>query len=163
MTRLAAWAWGAYSSFSEQDREDLVSELGEAIVKAVRKSTAIDFWEITFAKLRGRAAADVYQKYFADRYQSAHEPYDAEIHDEGDGGLHANDLAELALINKRWEKALSPEEMRYMHLLFLSDIPLKSPRASIDLVRLTGKPEGTLREIKTKLKNKLQEAWERTS
>lgn len=161
--RLATWAWRAYSSFSEQDREDLVSELGEVIIKAVRKSTAIDFWEITFSKLRARAAADVYQEYFANQYQNVHEPYDIETHDESDGGSHANDLVELALIDKRWEKVLSPEEMRYMHLLLLSDIPLKSPRASIDLVRLTGKSEGTLREIKTKLKNKLQAAWERTS
>ena len=160
MGRLAGWAWGAYSSFSDQDRKDLVSELGLVIIKAVRKTTAIDFWEITFAKLRDRAAADVYQDHYVDLYQNVHETHDVEIHDESDSGARATELVELALIDKRWEKILMPEEMRYLHLLFLSDIPLSSPRASTDLVRMTGKAEGTLREIKTKLKNKLKAAWE---
>lgn len=160
LRRLASWAWGAYSSFSEQDREDLVAGLGEVIIKAIRKSSAMDFWEITFAKNRDRAAADIYQDHFVDRYQNAHESYDVDVHDESDGGSHADELAQLALIDRRWEKVLTPEEMHYLHLLFLSDIPLSSPRASSDLVRMTGKPEGTLREIKTKLKNKLKAAWE---
>lgn len=158
--RLTVWAWHAYSSFTEQDREDLVAGLGEVIIKAIRKSSAIDYWEITFAKNRDRAAADIYQDHFVDRYQNAHESYDADVHDESDGGSHADKLAELALIDRRWEKVLTPEEMRYLHLLFLSEIPLSSPQASSDLVRMTGKPEGTLREIKTKLKNKLKAAWE---
>ena len=160
INRLTAWAWRAYSSFAEQDREDLVASLIEVIIKAVQKSTGIDFWEITFAKLRGRAAADIYQDYFVDRYQNAHESYDVDVHDESDCGSHSNELIEMAMIDRQCAKILTQEEMRYMHLLFISEIPLSSPRASFDLVRITGKPEGTLREIKTKLKSKLKAAWE---
>ena len=160
LRRLASWAWRVYSSLSEQDREDLVAGLGEVIIKAIQKSSAVDFWEITFALNRDRAAADIYQDYFVDCYQTSHESYDVVVHDKSDGGLHADELAELALIDRRWENFLTQEEMRYLHLLFLSDIPLSSPRASSDLVRMTGKPEGTLREIKTNLKNKLKAAWE---
>ncbi|WP_201834959.1 hypothetical protein [Microvirga zambiensis] len=160
MERLTGWAWKAYSTLSQQDRQDLVASLCEVIVKAVAKTDGIDFWEITFARNRDRAAADIYQQYLSDLYGNVHEEFEAESHGEDDGGDAAIEMAETALIEARAAQVLTREEMRYFHPLFLSEIPLKSPRASTDLVRMLGKPEGTLREIKTTIKNKLQKAWE---
>lgn len=160
---LTNWAWRAYSTLSEPDREDLVGGLREVIVAAICKSNRIDFWEITFARNRERAAADQYQAFLAARYGSHHEEFETSAHGHSDEGFEALETVEGMLIQSWASGVLTQEEMRFFQPLFLSDIPLSSPDASIDLVRMLDRPEGTLREIKTKIKKKLKRALERTS
>ncbi|WP_120275887.1 hypothetical protein [Rhizobium sp. AG855] len=160
---LKVWARKAYSTLAEEDREQIVGALLEKIASDVQKSRTIDFWEITFARKRDRAAADQYQEYYADRYRNGHVEYDTDVHGRSDDGSEVRDLMETTLIEGFASSVLSQEEMRYFQPLMLSDIPLCSPEASIDLVRALGKPEGTLREIKTKIKAKLKRALERTT
>lgn len=160
LDRLLWWAWRTYSTLSPEDRKDLACGTMETIIKAIVKTNGIDFWEITFARNRKRAAADVYEQYFLERSRNDHEEYDINHHAEDDAGVEAEEIAQVALSEARASRVLSPEEMRYFHPLFLSGIPLRSPRASTDLVRMLGKPEGTLREIKTAIKKKLKNAWE---
>lgn len=157
--RLSAWSWRKYSGLNREGREDVVQAVGLAISRDIARHSDIDFWEINFAQKRDRAAADAYQEYFAQGFAAEHVEFEPEAHVGGDEGEQANEIADEVLLQVFAAKFLTPEEMTYFHGLFLSDMPLSSPRASMDLVRRFGKPEGTLREIKTAIKGKLKNAW----
>lgn len=161
--RVSAWAWRKYSGLNPEGREDVAQTVLQVIAKSIACQTGIDFWEITFARNRDRAGADAYQEHFAQNFDVEHIEFDATAHESSDEGHQANEVADEVLFKIFAAKALTREEMTYFHGLFLSNIPLSSPKASLDLVRMFGKPEGTLREIKTAIKEKLKVAWEDNS
>ncbi len=160
---LKVWARKAYSTLAQEDREQIVGALLEKIASDVQKSRKIDFWEITFARKRDRAAADQYQEYYADRYRNGHVEYDTDVHGRSDDGSEVRDLMETTLIEGFASSVLSQEEMRFFQPLMLSDIPLCSPEASIDLVRALESRKGHCVKSKRKLRQSSRERWSETA
>lgn len=155
VTRWVAWQ---YRGLSYHDKQDMAQGLLLVVTREVAKRTGIDWWEITFQTNLERTAADLYQRLFDLRSDA--EKVDIDDHADAvhDGAAVARDTVEEALIQGRVAKVLTADELAVFHPLFMSDIPLRSERAAIDLVRMLGKPEGTLREMKTAIKNKLEAA-----
>lgn len=157
--RVSTWAWRKFSLLLPLDREQMAIMLGEVVFERIARDNRVDFWEITFNRSMNRAASDIYQKHFADKIGKIHDEFDLKKHEVDDEGDFSNKALEESILQARAAKILDSEEMPFFYPLFLSGVPLSSPRASTDLVRMLGKPEGTLREIKTRIKAKLKAAW----
>lgn len=126
------------------------------VTREVAKRTGIDWWEISFQTNLERTAADLYPGLFDLRRDAEKVAIDDHADAINDEASVARDTVNKVLIDGRIARILTPDEMAVFHPLFMSEIPLRSERAAIDLVRMLGKPEGTLREIKTAIKTKLE-------
>ena len=155
MQRVSRYTRQAYSGLSPASREDLSQNVLEVVAKKIA-SPSLDYWEITFDRNLKRAAANAYQEHFAkDASLDGLEKVEAQ---ESDGGAIARDLVEKVLLQSLADKVLTTEELRVFHPMFLLGLPIKSTKASRDLVRETGRPEGTLAEMKTVISRKLEDA-----
>lgn len=161
--RVSTWAARQYSGLSPADREDLSQEIITRVIEAVAKTTSIDWWEIRFLFNLRCAAADQYERLFDKGLQSATADIGDQAEELDDGGSFAKDMVDQASLYGRLAQILDPEEMKLVYPLLLSTIPISSTKAKEDLVRLLGRPEGTLREKKTAITRKLKAALERES
>ena len=150
LERAEAWSMRIYSSLAPLDAEEMSVLLGTHVIEAVLERDAIDFWEITFFRNLKRAAADLYRHHYREKFTKQAVEFDAELH-ENDAGTAAGRLRDEALVMGMAALLLEPRDLPFVKPLLLSGMPLRSPRASTDLVRTLGKPEGTLREIKTRI------------
>lgn len=153
--RVEAWSMRTYSSLSPLDAEEMSVVLGTHVIEAVLGHDAIDYWEITFLRNLQRAAADLYRHYHREKFAKELVEFDMEFHGD-DAGTAANRLRDEALVLGIAAILLEPRDLPFVQPLLLSGMPLRSPRASTDLVRTLGKPEGTLREIKTRIMARLR-------
>jgi len=159
--RLQAWARHHYQGIRPEDRLDLAHELCLRIVDEIAKNSGIDFWEITFHRLISKAAADIYQARFVPmKFEDQLEGY-TEVGDQGDSGAMAENLETKVLLSKQAQTVLTPKEFALFCRMYLTDLPIKADKASTDLVRETGIPEGTLREMKATILRKLTPSKER--
>lgn len=152
------WVGWKYSGLSYHDREDMAQGLLQIVTREVAKRVEIDWWEITFQSNLERAAADLYPGLFDLRPNAEKVAIDDHADAINDEASVARNTVDRVLIDGRIARILTPDEMAVFHPLFMSEIPLRSERAAIDLVRMLGKPEGTLREMKTAIKTKLEAA-----
>lgn len=155
--RVQRWVAFQYAGLSQDDREEIAQDLLTIVVRAVARTTSIDWWEISFFKNLRRAAADIYDSLFykALRTEIA-DIDDLELEDEG---RLANDLLQQANVDGRLAKILTPKELALFYPLFMTTIPIAGDPKHQDLVRLLRMPEGTLREKKTLIRRKLEEAF----
>ena len=157
MDRVWAWAMKTYSSLAPSDADHMAVVLGERVFEEVAGGSAVDYWEITFGRNLRRMAADIYRQLLEAKFHVEHVEFDADQH-EDDAGSEERATVMKAFVTARAERVLDREELKYFAALFISGLPLASKRASMDLVRQLGKPEGTLREIKTRILAKLKAA-----
>ena len=160
VTRTVAWTKWRYSGVDPADREDIAHNVAVAVVEAVRCTAEIDFWEITFDINKKRAAADAYQNYFK-RYEREEE-VDADILAEvgKDGGIAAEQMTDRAYALAMGRRVLSDDEFQVFEILVRLGLPIASAKSSDDIVRRTGKAQGTVREIVTRIKRKMAAAVE---
>ena len=160
MARTVSWAKWHYSGVDRSDREDIAHNVAVALIEAVHHTTEIDFWEITFETNRKRAAADAYQNHFK-RYEREEE-VDAEILAGigDDGGATAARTTDQAYALAMGRRVLSDDEFEVFEILVRLGLPIASARGSDDIVRRTGKAQGTVREIVTRIKRKMAAAVE---
>ncbi len=160
MARTVSWAKWRYSGIDGADREDIAHNVALAVIEAIRNTTEIDFWEITFDTNKKRAAADAYQNYLK-RYEREEE-IDAEILAEvgRDGGTAAERMTDQAYALAVGRRILSDDEFEVFGILVRLGLPIASAKASDDIVRRTGKAQGTVREIVTRIKRKMAAAVE---
>jgi hypothetical protein len=154
--RVMLWTSYAYRTLPQSDRDDLSAAVLMAVAKALKATSAIDYWEDSFQLQCYRAAADAYQSYFA-----RHRAREASLELTGDvfnDGSDAGNALQRALAIPVARKLLEPRDMPYFEAMFIWGLPILSAKASMDLVRLFDKPEGTLREIKTRITNALRSA-----
>ncbi len=152
------WVARKYAGLSRESMKDMAQTLLEVVSRQVAAQATIDWWEITFHRNLERAAADAYPSLFdlppgTDVVDAATQ--DQVHHDEGE---QASELIANAVRGVIIAKILTPREMEMFWHLFMSPIPLDSEKAAVDLVRILGKPAGTLRGIKTAIKKKLEAA-----
>jgi hypothetical protein len=155
LRRILNYARRAYSGLTVEDQEDLAQGLVAIIIGEVAKTTAIDFWEITFRVNLARAAADLYQEHIRPKGDELDLDIDDESERIGDDGGVSRGIVESAILKSWTAKFLTPGERKLFYLMFVEGVPIRSSRATSDVVRLTGKAEGTLREIKTNIMRKL--------
>ena len=155
MDRVWAWAMRTYSSLAPLDSEHMAVVLGERVFEEIAGVSAIDYWEITFELNLKRLATDIYRQSLKAKSHGEHVEFDVAQHGD-DGGEEERAVMMRAFVTARAERVLDQEELRYFPALFISGLPLASRRASMDLVRQLGMPEGTLREIKTRIRAKLK-------
>jgi hypothetical protein len=157
--RVERWVAFQYRSLSREDREEVAQDLLTTVIKAVARTAGIDWWEITFLKNLKRAAADIYESLFDKALRTATADIgDLELEDEG---RLANDLLQQANVDGRLAKILTPAELALFYPLFMTTIPIAGDAEHHDLVRLLGIPEGTLREKKTLIRRKLEDAFKK--
>lgn len=157
--RVQRWVAFQYFGLSREDRDEVAQDLLTMVVRGVVRTTSIDWWEITFFKNLKRAAADIYDSLFDEALRSATaDIFNLELMDEG---RLANDLLQQANIDGRLAKILTPEELTLYYPLFMTTIPIAGDPEHHDLVRLLRIPEGTLREKKTLIRRKLEEAFKK--
>ncbi|MGU3420778.1 hypothetical protein [Methylobacterium sp. D54C] len=152
------WVGWKYRGLCHHDREDMAQSLLQIVTREIAKRVEIDWWEITFQTNLERAAADLYPGLFDLRPDAEKVAIDDHADAINDEASLARDTVDKVLIDGRIAGILTPDEMAVFHPLFMTEIPLRSDRAAIDLVRMLGKPEGTLREMKTAIKTKLEAA-----
>ncbi len=154
--RVQRWVASQYSGLSREDREEVAQDLLTTVVRAVARTSGIDWWEITFLRNLRRAAADIYDALFDKALRTATADIgDLELEDEG---RLAEDLLEQANVDGRLARILTPAELALFYPLFMTTIPIAGDPRHHDLVRLLRMPEGTLREKKTLIRRKLEEA-----
>ncbi len=158
MDRVWAWATRTYLSLTPSDAEHMAVVLGERVFEKVARESAVDYWEITFERNVKRLAADIYRQSFEAKFRKKHVEFDVAEHGDDDGGTEQRAMVLKAFVTAKAERVLDQEELKYFPALFISGVPLSSKRASVDLVRELGRPEGTLREIKTRIVTKLKAA-----
>jgi hypothetical protein len=152
------WVGWQYRGLSHHDREEMAQGLLLVINREVAKQTGIDWWEITFRTNMERAAADLYPTLYDLRPDAEKVDIDDHADAINDEASVARETVDSVLIDGRIAKILTPDEMAVFYLLFMSEIPIRSDKAPRDLVRMLGRPEGTLREMKTAIKTKLEAA-----
>lgn len=157
------WVARKYGGLSPEDRKDMTQKLLLHVSEQVAARTTVDWWEITFQRNLERAAADLYPDLFdlpkdAGRVDAATQ--DQVIHDDGE---QAGELVADAVRRAILADILTPRELEMFWYLFLSPVPLEGEKGVTDLVRLLGRPAGTLRGIKTAIKKKLVAASKETA
>jgi hypothetical protein len=155
MERIYARIKRAYWSLGRDTVQDMAQDSAEALIRALARNTEVDWWEVSFTQQLTRAAADSYQRHKSQYRPLPHEEL-AEVENKaGDDGLEAGDIHRRAIFTAICRRALTADEAEFA--LLLSDgIPIKSAKATVDLVRLTGKGESTLRNLKTTIVRKLE-------
>lgn len=148
------WALRTFSSFSVQHRDDLVQGILLKLCEGLNATNGIDRWETEFDSQCQRVAADVYRKHVK-RHRAREIAFQPEIHDRADECIDASVYLDRARLVAFAARELAPADLQYFEPMFLCGLPVQADKAEIDLVRLTGKPEGTLREIKTRIKRAL--------
>lgn len=161
--RIFAWTRWQFSGLDECDRDDIAQGVAIAVLEAIRRTTKVDFWEITFDINKKRAAADVYQDQFKrhEREEEVDPGVLAEAgNDEGSTAAEMTERTHRLAVGRRF---LSDDEFEVFEILVRLGLPVASKKASSDIVRRTGKAEGTVREIVTRIKRKMAIAIEEQS
>ena len=159
--RIDQWVKQNYSGLAQDLRPDMSQELLTRLVREIARRTTIDWWEINIHVKLERAAADFYHDLFVlpPGTTTLDIVGNEDVHN--DKGFTAAEILanvqDLGL-DGRLAEILTPAEMQVVYPLFLSPVPLCSKKGSVDLVRTLGKKEGTLREMKTRIKEKLTAA-----
>jgi hypothetical protein len=154
MKRVRRYAASAYQSLNPKDQEDLSSAILERLCLALKATNAIDPWEFDFKTQCQRAAADVYRTYY--RRIREHEKLvrdEPERSDEGLASASAEDRV-IAILHAR--RNLTASDLEVFMLLYIHGIPIKAEKGEHDLMRMLGKPEGTLRESNTRIMKALK-------
>jgi hypothetical protein len=161
ISRVRQWVDRQFAGLSPTDRQDMLQSLLAVVVEAVAEKTGIDWWECRFFYNLRKAALGHYEKVFDEALKTATADIGDQAEELHDGGVLARDLVESALRHRRLAAVLDPDELALVHPLFLSTLPIRSGKSTLDLERFLGIPEGTLAEKKAgiirKLKGALQE------
>lgn len=161
--RVDRWVTRKFAGLSPADREEMSQELLAHVVKAVARTTGIDWWECRFFFNLRKAAASQYEKTYDEGLRSATADIGDQAEELHDEGALAKELVEDAVRHARLVEVLDPDEVVLVHPLFLSTLPISSKKAKLDLVRYLGIPEGTLAEKKATIVKKLKAALEQES
>ena len=163
VTRVDHWVARKFAGLSRADREEMSQELLAHLVKAIARTTGIDWWECRFFFSLRMAAVTQYEKTYDEGLRSATADIGDQAEELHDEGVPARKLVEEAVRHARLVEVLDPDEVALVHPLFLSTLPISSTKAKLDLVRYLGIPEGTLAEKKAAIVRKLKAALEQES
>jgi DNA-directed RNA polymerase specialized sigma24 family protein len=147
-----------YRRLGRQGAQDVAQDVAVALLVDLAATDEIDFWEASFSIKLKRVAATCYRKRRQQYLPADHDEITEFQKESGDRGDAARQARDDALFGALAVKLLTAEEAKIALLLFREGIPLYSPRAEIDVARITGKAESTLRNIQTTIKAKLQAA-----
>lgn len=157
LERLARWGWKGWRWIPEHEHRDFIHDLVVEILTDVRKTLRIDYWEVDFHDNLRKRAIDVFR-----RRKKSFAPV---LPDEssadgtpGDDGKAATALEERSMRIALAKGELTEAELEIYVLSYLDGLPVKFAKAQADIMRITGKKEGTIRNLKTELDRKLKAA-----
>jgi hypothetical protein len=150
-----------YCGLGAQNVEDFAQDVVVRLLEALKAKAGIDYWEVSFETQLRRAAATVYQEK-KPLYRGVPTADIDDLQDTiGDGWAQAAETKGRAILKGLASNVLDRDERQLFLLMFVERIPINSANASVDLVRLTGQAESTLRNLKTVIKRKLRGALEK--
>jgi hypothetical protein len=155
--RLARWGWKGWRWIPENERRDFTHDLAVEILTDIRATLGIDYWEVDFHDNLGKRAIDVFRR----RKRS----FGPVLPDKGDPeGLPGDDGNAAKALEARSMRIalakgeLTAAELEIYVLFYLDGHPIKFAAGETDIIRITGRKEGTIRNLKTELDRKLKVA-----
>ena len=155
--RLARWGWKGWRWIPENERRDFTHDLAVEILIDVRRTLGIDYWEVDFHDNLSKRAIDVFR-----RRKNSFGPVLPDGRDAdgmpGDDGKAAKALEDRAMRIALAKGELTDAELEIYVLSYLDGLPIKFAKGETDIMRITGRKEGTIRNLKTELDRKLKNA-----